>query len=1117
MLSLAFLPAAPGQPAKNKDQQIAEIEKQIAELTRKLNELRNGSTQQPAGTLEGTIPDAWIKTLHWRSIGPAAMGGRIVALSVFEADPCTWWVATASGGLLKTVNNGVTFEHQFDKESTVSIGDVCVAQSDRNIVWVGTGENNPRNSVSYGDGVYKSTDGGKTWKNMGLKKSFQIGKIVVHPKDPNIVYVGALGRLYGANEERGLFKTTDGGQTWNKVLFINDRTGVIDVQMNPADPETLLVAAWERRSDGFDSHLGEPIVDGYDVYDPIKKWGPGSGLYKITEGGKKFTKITQGLPTCALGRMGIDYYRKDPKIVYLIVDSEKSGLGPTVYMGIRGADVKEGARLVEITPKSPADKAGLKANDVVTAANNKQVTKYDQLADAIAQHKAGEKMVLKVTRGKETKEITVTLEDRPRPVAPAGIYLGINGENTPEGVRVGQVAPESPAAKAGIQPGNIILLADKERVKTFRQLVELARKHKVGDKFGLQVLQGKDTKDIVVTLGPRPTPPGPPTRPYKPGFLSGQVENVQVRQGKDGFQYGGVYKSTDGGDSWVRVNSINPRPMYFSQVRVDPSDDKYVYVLGIAMYRSSDGGKRFTPDGGNGVHPDHHTLWIDPKDGRHMIDGCDGGFYVTYDRMQHWDFLNHMAIGQFYHVAIDSRYPYHVYGGLQDNASWGGPTHTLGGQGPRNSDWIFLNGGDGFVCRVDASDPDQVYFESQDGGMGRVHLKSGRRAYFRPPGPNRFNWNTPFLLSHHNPRIFYCAGSRVFRSVKQGDDLRPLSPEITRSKRGSGSALAESPRNPDVLYVGTDDGALWGTRDGGKNWTDLTANLKSAGLPGLRWVASIEPSRATDGRVYVAFDAHRSDDDEPYVAVSEDYGNTWKSIRANLPTGSSRVLREDLENPEMLYAGTEFAVWVSANRGASWTKLNSNLPTVAVHELAQHPTAGEMVAATHGRSLWVLDVTPLRQMTKAVLKEKATLFKPNALVRWRSEPYRGSVYGMGSRRFVGENPPAGVQIYYALTQKAAKASLKVVDYAGKAMATLKPVIEPGLHRLEWNTIVQRAPNRFQLAEPGMYRIVLEVDGKELTQGVRIERDPTLPSTVAVEEQATVHPPPKAKRKQGVDD
>ena len=498
-------------------------------------------------------------------------------------------------------------------------------------------------------------------------------------------------------------------------------------------------------------------------------------------------------------------------------------------------------------------------------------------------------------------------------------------------------------------------------------------------------------------------------RPYS-GGLGAQRENAQDEQGPDGFQTGGVYKSTDGGESWQRINSLNPRPMYFSQIRVDPSNENFVWVLGVSLYQSRNGGKSFTAVARNrGVHDDLHALWIDPKDGRHMIVGGDGGFYQTYDRGERWDHLNHLALGQFYNVVVDPRPIYRAYGGLQDNGSWAGPTRTLRGTGPTNEDWLSVGGGDGFVCAVDPEDPDIVYSESQGGAIQRRNLKTGERASIRPlriPGkpPHRFNWNTPFILSKHNPSIFYCAGEYVWRSVKRGENLRVISPEITRTKHGSATALAESPRNPDVLYVGTDDGALWVTRDGGAKWVDVAGKV---GLPGPRWVASIEPSRYVEGRAYVAFDAHRSNDDEPYVFVTEDFGQTWKPIRANLPVGSTRVCREDIHNHDMLYVGTEFAAWVSADRGESWTKLNNNLPTVAVHEFAQHPTSGEIVAATHGRSLWVLDVAPLRQMTAEALKAKAYLYQPNTVLNYRPEGGHEGGLSPSERKFAGQNPPRG--------------------------------------------------------------------------------------------------------------
>jgi photosystem II stability/assembly factor-like uncharacterized protein len=1113
VLLLIGLSGPTAEETASRDQQIADIERQIQDLTKKLADLRR--TPAPAESKSATaIPPEWVKTLSWRGIGPAAMGGRIVAFSVYEADPTIYWVATASGGLLKTTNNGITFEHQFDREATVSLGDVCVAPSNKDIVWVGTGENNPRNSVSYGDGVYKSTDGGKTWKNMGLKNSFQIGCIVVHPTNPDIVYVGALGRLYGPNEERGLFKTTDGGKIWKKVLNVDNKTGVIEIKMHPADPETLLVATWERQRDGFDSHRGEPpLQDGYDAYDPIKKWGPGGAIYKTTDGFATFHKVTKGLPTCPLGRIGLDYSRKNPSVVYAIVDCAKIGMGTPpspVFMGVAGENAEGGAKLTQITPDGPAAKAGLKVGDIIKAIDKKSLGKYEELAERIRRRKVGDKLTLTIQRDKETRDIEVTLGRRPETERPGGRQFSpadFRGEDVPGGgVRVQRVLPRGAAEKAGLQTDDVIQKIDKTDVKDFRQLVELLRAHNPGDKVTVKVLRDKESKELSLTIERRG--PANPRRPYSFAY-GGQRENVQDQQGPNSFEYGGVYKSTDGGESWTRINSLNPRPMYFSQVRVDPSDDKYVYVLGIALYRSEDAGKTFKTVNG-AFHPDQHALWIDPRDGRHMLLGTDGGFYATCDRMAHWEHLNNMAIGQFYHVSLDSRSPYRAYGGLQDNGSWGGPSHTLDGQGPINEDWISVGGGDGFVCRVDPQDPDLVYCESQDGRISRRNVRSGEFTPIRPRDPKgeppyRFNWNTPFLLSEHNSQIVYCGGNFVFRSVKKGDDLQAISPEISRTPRGTASALAESPRNPNVLYAGTDDGFLWVTRNGGAKWTNVADKV---GLPGPRWVASIEPSRAVEGRAYVVFDAHRSDDDAPYVYVTEDFGQTWKSLCGNLPMGSTRVLREDLENPNVLYLGTEFGVWASIDRGGVWTKINNNLPTVAVHELAQHAASGEIVAATHGRSLWVLDATPLRQMKPETLKAAATLYRPVTATRWRREPTRGSPYGSGNHRFAGENPPTGAQIYYSLAKNAEKVQLKIVDYAGQTVRELpvkKEGMAAGLHRVSWDLLRGARANRGRARNPasaGMYRIVLTVDGKEQTQGLRVENDPLLktPNIIAEEEE-----------------
>jgi photosystem II stability/assembly factor-like uncharacterized protein len=490
-----------------------------------------------------------------------------------------------------------------------------------------------------------------------------------------------------------------------------------------------------------------------------------------------------------------------------------------------------------------------------------------------------------------------------------------------------------------------------------------------------------------------------------------------------------------------------------------------------------------------------------------MLIGCDGGFYATFDRGANWDHLNVLALGQFYHVAVDNRKPYRIYGGLQDNGSWGGPSQVLRGSGMVNEDWLFVRGGDGFVCRVDPTDPDLVYSESQGGAIGRRNMRTGESGFIRPQPVKkdeelRFNWNTPFILSSHNSSIVYEGAQYVFRSVKKGAEMKPISPDLTRTKAGCMSAIAESPVNPDVLWAGTDDGFLWITQDGGRNWTNVLDKLKAAGLPGPRWVCSIETSRVKEGRCYIALDGHRSNDDKPYLFVTEDFGQTWKNISANLPSNHwTRVVREDYVNPDLLYCGTEFGIWASANRGTSWTNLNNNLPTVAVHEVAQPTTASEIVVATHGRSIWVLDVASLRQMNAEALKAPATLFSPAPATRWKMETGREFPYSVDVRKFYGKNPEWGAGLDYVLNQPAKVINMKVMDVTGTVVWNNDRAPKTaGFHRLNWGltssaTAKEGGPGGGGrrggggVVPAGEYKVVLTVDGKEFAQRVVVENDP----------------------------
>jgi photosystem II stability/assembly factor-like uncharacterized protein len=1223
--------------------------------------------------VEGALPLEWVDALHWRSVGPANMGGRVTDYAVNPDDPSEYWVGLATGGILHTTNNGVKYEHQFTNQRTASIGNLCVAPSNPQVIWAGTGECNPRNSVSWGNGIYKSTDSGATWFHMGLEDTFQIGEVLVHPEDENTVYVGALGRLWGASDERGLYKTTDGGENWERVLFVDDNTGVIEIGFQPGDPNTMLVATYDRQRDDFDSN------------DPARKWGEGSALWRSTDGGGSFERLTgedksNGLPTVKLGRIGLDWSVSEPNVVLAVIETEMISQEPenAAYLGVTAENAEVGARLTSITEDSPAEAAGLKEGDIVLRLAGETVVSWTAMQTMLRKRFADETSYVEIIRDGEALEIEVSFSRRP----------------------------------------------DQE----------------------------EDNTDFLGYPNPGP---------FR-GTLGGQRGGAPDQQGANGHDFGGVYRSEDAGITWARINTLNPRPMYYSEIRIDPSNGKHVFLLGTSLYRSFDGGETFTGDGlAGGVHVDNHALWIDPADGEHIMLGCDGGIYVTYDRMEAWDHHNHIAIGQFYNVAAGPRADYRVYGGLQDNGTWGAPQMVRWGRGPVNGDWMSIGGGDGFVVRIDPTDPDLVYSESQNAGMGRRHLVTGERGFIRPSAERgrrlRWNWNTPFILSNFNAGIFYSAGSHVFRSIKHGEDAARISPDVCATDRGSATSIAESFFDPDVVYVGTDDGSMMVTKDGGLTWIDLwnpaadpirtieaekaqeeaeaaaekaakeaeeaaaealaadpdavepdvvetdaevveiptieiarepvvtdttdeaeaapaadvvtgmwdcvasgdgideddegkftldlelgesgavTGEIKSpigdgeirdgrydaakgtlrfafvqdtfridfeleidgdemggtlngaggsfhfttkgkrrpkdepgkiidevatvpllfqdeegtevadhdeapnepeeevqdeiieevvevgreipddcleALLPGRTYVSQIYPSHHKRGRVYAAFDGHRQNDDEPRLFASDDNGKSWASLTKSLSkaVGSIRTVQEDITNSEVLYIGCEFGCYVTIDRGASWTRLNGNLPTVPVHDFAQHPTSGELIAGTHGRSIWILDVSALRQATNEIIDAKAHLFTPKTAYQWKSLPRRATTT---MRAFVGENPATGAQLTYSLDKRARDIALRIEDHAGNTIREFEPSGDKGLHVVNWDlrgappqadqNSGRRRRRRGRLMEPGTYRVVLDVDGTTHAASVNVRMDPVFPDPnwVQTEEEAAL--------------
>jgi photosystem II stability/assembly factor-like uncharacterized protein len=834
----------------------------------------------------------WVSAFPWRSIGPAAMGGRVTDVEGIPSPSHTFYVGTATGGIWKTTNGGITFTPVFDDQAVTSIGDLAIAPSDTSQIWAGTGEANVRNTVLPGGGVYKSVDGGATWKLMGLEGTQQIGRVVVDPTNPDIVFVAALGPVWKPDPHRGLYRTTDGGQSWKRVAFVDDSTGFIDVALDPRNPREVLASSWQVARTAYSFASG----------------GKGSGLWRSEDGGDTWTQIRGGgFPSTEKGRIGIAIAPSDPRIVYASVEADS------------------------------------------------------------------------------------------------------------------------------VPGGN--------------------------------------------------------------GLLSG------------------LYRSADGGATWTRTSAIDNRPFYFSQVRVDPRDPNRVFWSSTPVRMSEDGG-RTSHVTMRGIHPDHHAMWIDPADPRHIVVGNDGGVDQSWDGGATYDYLNSIPLGQFNAVSFDMSVPYRVCGGLQDNGSWCGPSRKR--RTPIvNADWFRFYVGDGFFTAQVPDDPRVLYGETQVGGVGRVDPTTGKRQPFHVSADTgaaavRFNWRTPFLLSSHDPWTLYVGGSRVLELKGHGTVLRRISPDLSKGDTariddrlhvggitkdpgraetyGTVVALAESPLRAGLLFAGTDDGNLWLTRDDGGSWENLTG--RCSGVPKWAEVSGIEPSHFDSLTFYVTFDDHKEDDFAPYVYVTTDLGKTFHSITADLPTGGVdfvRVIREDPVWRDLLYAGTAQGVYVSRDRGSSWRRFMTGMPDVLVMDLQVQPRDHELIAATHGRSLWISDVGPLEQLTPEALAAPAYLFAPSPGLQY-DEPLQGGAQFVGDRGFRGVSPEYGAKISYRLGSAAPGDSvrIRVLDAGGTTVRTLTGPGGAGIHHVVWDYHGQGADST-KTAAPGSYTVELRAAGEVLRQPLKVIR------------------------------
>jgi photosystem II stability/assembly factor-like uncharacterized protein len=986
--------------------------------------------------------------LQWRHLGPANPMGRMTDIAVHPARQSTWFVGTAGGGLWKTANAGTTWTCISSRLGTVSIGDVAIAPSDPEIVWIGAGEENARNSVQWGDGVYKSTDGGASWTHMGLRETFQIGHVEIHPTNPDVVYVAALGRLWGDNAERGVYRTKDGGGTWERVLGLDDKTGCIDVRVHPGDPDTVFACMYERRRDGFDGN------------DPIVRFGGKSGLYKSIDGGDNWRQLTVGLPTCTWGRSGIDLLASRPDTMFAIIETERSGWA-------------KGDRKDLLPGDDQPDRGARQGADEGETPNPQPQEEGEQprppAGDRRPQAPAGEG-----GRARRGAELGVGSE-------------GGDGSADAPGAILRLITDGGPAALAGLQAGDRIVKVGDEAVKTFADLVEIVRDAAPSAKATLTFVRGTETKTAEVTYGQRAAggfqqATGRPNGPYS-GRLFGQEANKQQAQGELGFECGGVYRSDDRGENWRRVNSLTERPFYYSVIRVDPRSDQNVYCVGTSLWGSRDGGEKFAAVN-QGIHVDFHGIWVDPDDGDHLLAVCDGGVNETFDRGATWQVHRGFSAAQYYDAVADDSVPYNVIGGLQDNGTWVVPSRTRFRDGIGTADCFTIYGGDGFGAQTDPAEPWIVYATSQNGALGVVDLRNGGQTRISrerlPDGQSaRFNWDAPFVLSPHNRLTLYHAGNFLWRGERhahldnraarpgqgpvRGDGLRMrrVSPALGRTPEGTAVALAESPRVQGLLYVGTDDGALWRSDDGGANWTRLDQGLPT---PGPRYVSDLVPSCFADDRVYLTLDGHRSDDFATYVFVSDDRGATWRDLGFTLPSREPcYAVMEDPRNEDLLYLGTEYGAFASFDRGEHWLPLGAGLPTVAVRDLFVQDRDSDLIAATHGRGVFVLDVEALRQVTAAVARKPAHLFAVEPAVLWRMQS-RG---WQGDKNWHARNPAYGATFHVWLAQAPPdKPVLTVHDVTGAEVARVEGKAAAGLQAIQWDARIDR--NR--LAAPGSYAV-----------------------------------------------
>lgn len=900
----------------------------------------------PAKTIEKSLQqkedmtkNSMVKNVVFKNIGPTVMSGRITDLAVNPENPIEFYAAYASGGLWYTKNNGTTFEPVLDNANTQNVGDIAVDWK-TNTIWVGTGENNASRSSYAGIGILKSTDGGKTWQNMGLTDSHHIGRILINPNNPDEVTVGVTGHLYSPNSERGVYKTLNGGKSWQQTLFLDNLTGVIDMQHDLKDYNLMFASAWtkERKAWNFEGS------------------GNNSAIYKSTDAGTTWTRVStekSGFPVGeGVGRIGLAIY--DGNTIYAIHDNQFH----------RPADEKK------------------ESNDVLDKDEFKSMS----------------------------VENFLKLEDKK-----LNSYLRMNG------------------------------FQEKYRSENVKQMVR---------------------SGIV-----------------KPIDLAKYLEDANSQLFDTPVIGAEIYKSTDGGKSWKKTHDNYIDDLYYSygyyfgHIYVAPNNPEHIYVYGVPILKSKDGGKTFTSINAPNVHADHHALWINPKNPNHIINGNDGGVNMTYDDGANWTLHNSPAVGQFYAIAVDNQKPYNVYGGLQDNGVWVGAHNAREDVGWHQSGqypWKSIMGGDGMQVQVDSRNPNLVYTGFQFGNYFRIDREQNQQTYIQPKhelgeNPYRFNWQTPILLSSHNQDILYLGGNKLMRSMNQGTDWTAISDDLTNGGKkgnvayGTLAAISESPFQFGLLYTGSDDGLVYVTKDAGGSWENISSTL-----PKDLWVSRIIASEHKKERVYVALNGYRWDDFTTYLYRSDDYGKTWKSISNNIPASPVNVIRESPKNENILFAGTDNGAYVSFNMGNSWNAFSNGLTAVAVHDIAIQPEANDLLLATHGRSIYLAHIEGLQTIDDAKMKNTITLFDtPSA----RFSPRWGDSFGSWSKPF----EPSTIVEFYA--KDSGQQTVTILSDKNAQLQTIKVDADKGFNYVDYDLTLTDNGRKALLKEDGSLKIDPSKNGK----------------------------------------